>query len=108
MLQYIANVMSGIRLIRVVIYRTHFSLGTEVIYDGTAMGNTVYNTNFGGAIGLGGLGDNTNMDLNVFNQACNNIWSGHVGYNRSSALLLTNTICHTSCHTSCHSSRGRR
>lgn len=107
-LRYVANAFSGIRTCRVLIYRTHYSLGSQLISDTTAVGNTVYGVDFASAANLGGLTEGTNMDLAVFNAACNALKARYDAVCRNSPLTLTNTICHTSCHTSCHSSRGRR
>ncbi|QTH80265.1 hypothetical protein PA10_00065 [Pseudomonas phage pPa_SNUABM_DT01] len=107
-LRYVANLFSGIRTCRVLIWRTHYAVGQELIFDVTAVGHTVYGVDFASGANLGALTEGTNMDLNVYNNACNALLSAYQNACRAQVLTLQNTICHTSCHTSCHSARGRR
>lgn len=107
-LRAIANNFGGIRTTRIVIYMATDGAATP-IYDGTAVANTIYGVgDFAAQANLSMVAQNTDMDLNVYNTACNALWSAYVANCRNQVLTLTNTICHTSCHTSCHSSRGRR
>lgn len=103
------NAFAAIRLVRIVIYYSHFQQGNIVQYDGTAVANTIYSVgDIASSVPMPGLSINAEMlEENI--QACsNNLANSYLANARSNPLLLTNTVCHTSCHTSCHSSRGRR
>lgn len=104
-----ANLFGGIRNTRIVIYRSHYQLGSQVIYDGTAIANTNYKVgNFAAQSPMASLRDNVEMDLATLNVNLDELWNYYVANCRSAAQTLTNTICHTSCHGNCHCARGRR
>lgn len=106
-LKYVANLFGGIRTTRIVIYMSHYSLGQTVVSDQTAVAHTIYSVAFSNNVAMPFAAGN-DMNIDVFNDACNRLYNQYVASARNNVVTLTNTICHTSCHTSCHSSRGRR
>ncbi|MNZ21805.1 hypothetical protein D3C78_388860 [compost metagenome] len=108
--RYFANLFGGIKWVRILIYRSHYSLGSELIYDGQAIANTIYGSaDYGSAAPLASLRDDVEMNLDVLNANLDELWNYYVAYCRSgNTMNLQNTICHTSCHVNCHCSRGRR
>lgn len=108
-LKWFANIFGAIRLTRILIYRTHYQVGSQLIYDGTAVAHTIYGVgDFAAAAPMASLRDDTDMDLGVVQASADELWNYYVAYCRSSPLTLQNTICHTSCHSNCHCARGRR
>ena len=108
-LRNFANLFGGIRSTRILIYRSHYQVGSQLIYDGTAVANTNYKVgDFAAASPMTTLRDNVEMDLNVLNANLDELWNYYVAYCRNSSQTLSNTICHTSCHGNCHCARGRR
>ncbi|MNB72853.1 hypothetical protein D3C87_1193800 [compost metagenome] len=108
-LRWFANVFGGIRLTRILIYRSHYVVGLELIYDGTAMANTIYGVgDFAAAAPLGTLYGQAPLDMSNIQSNCDELWNYYYAYCRASAIQVSNTICHTSCHSNCHCARGRR
>lgn len=106
-LRYVSNFFGAIRTTRIIIYMSHYSLGQTVVSDQTAVANLSLAAAFSNNVAMP-FGNNSEMDLTVFNQACDAIYNSYVATCRNQTQTLTNTICHTSCHSSCHSNRGRR
>lgn len=102
-----ANVFSGVRLTRIVIYLST-SAGPVVQFDGTAIASTIYTFDYGSAIPLPGIANLNDITENNIRDCTYNMINYYHAYCRNQVLTLTNTVCHSSCHTSCHSSRGRR
>ena len=108
-LRNFANLFGGIRSTRILIYRTHYTAGNQLIYDGTAIANTNYKVgDFASSAPMTTLRDNVEMDLNTLNANLDELWNYYVTRCRNTTQTLSNTICHTSCHGNCHCARGRR
>lgn len=107
--RWFANVFGGIRLMRILIYRSHYQVGTELIYDGTAVAHTIYGVgDFAANAPLSTLNPGYELDLSNVSASCDELWNYYYAYCRASAITVSNTICHTSCHSNCHCARGRR
>lgn len=107
-LKYVTNLFGSIRNTRIVIYRSHYSLGQKVVSDQTAVANVVaYVPEFANNVAMP-FANGNEMNLADFDKACEDLWVAYALSTRFTTLTLTNTICHTSCHSSCHSNRGRR
>ncbi|MCY1272365.1 hypothetical protein D9M68_17620 [compost metagenome] len=106
-LKYVANFFGSIRTTRIVIYRSHYSVGQTLVSDQTAVAWINYPIAFSNNVAMG-FADGNDMDLDVFNNACNALYNTYYANCRAQVATLTRTICHTSCHSSCHSNRGRR
>ncbi len=106
-LKHVSNLFAGVRRTRIVIYRTHYSLGSTVDSDQTAVAWVNSPVPFSAPVGMS-FSNGANMDLNEFNNSCQALYNAYVAACRNSLLTLTNTICHTSCHSNCHAARGRR
>lgn len=108
-LRWFANIFGGIRAMRILIYRTHYQLGNQLIYDGTAVAHSIYGVgDFASAAPLAPLNKNIALDLSDLQASCDELWNYYVAYCRNSAVTVSNVICHTSCHSNCHCARGRR
>jgi len=108
-LRSFANIFAAIRRTRIVIYRTHHQLGSEVIYDGTAVAHTAYSVGaFANGVPVSAVRNGVTMDLGMLNDSIDELYSAYVSNCRNTTLDLTNTVCHSSCHSNCHTARGRR
>lgn len=108
-LRTFANNFARIRRTRIVIYRTHYQLGSTVDYDGTAVAHTATSAGaFANNVPVSGLRPGVEMDINTLNASIDELYNAYVASARNTTLTLTNTICHSSCHSNCHSARGRR
>lgn len=108
-LRWFANIFGGIRLMRILIYRSHYQLGNQLIYDGTAVAHTIYGVgDFAAAAPLGTLYKGAPLDMSNFQANCDELWNYYNAYCRASPVTVSNVICHTSCHSNCHCARGRR
>jgi hypothetical protein len=105
MFRYIAQSMSGIRLVRIQIHRT----GQGLIQDDTAVANTIYGTgDFASAAHLGSMVNGATMHIWGVSNDLDDLYNRYHQTARVNPLLLSNTICHVSCHVNCHCARGRR
>jgi len=112
-LRAFANNWGGVRLTRILIYRTKsgYSSGNGDIleYDGTAVANTAYGVgNFAASAAMSTMRDGVDMDLAGLQTALDDLWNTYVAYARNNTATLSRVICHTSCHSNCHCARGRR
>lgn len=108
-LRNFANTFGNIRLMRILIYRSHYVVGQELIYDGTAVANSVYGVgDFASAAPLAPIVGGAPMSLSQFQASCDQLWNYYNAYCRASPVTVSNVICHTSCHSNCHCARGRR
>lgn len=108
-LRWFANIFGGIRLMRILIYRSHYVVGQELIYDGTAVAHTIYGVgDFAANAPLGTLYHGAPLDLSNVQSSCDELWNYYNAYCRASPVTVSNVICHTSCHSNCHCARGRR
>lgn len=108
-LRSFANAFAAIRRTRIVIYRTHYQLGNEVIYDDTAIAHTAYSAGaFANNVPVSALRAGVEMDLGTLNASIDELYNAYVAACRNTTLTLTNTVCHSSCHSNCHCARGRR
>lgn len=106
-LRYVSNLFAGVRLTRIIIYRSHDSLGATVVSDQTAVAWVKAPAYFSHNAPMS-FSKGANMHLNKFDQSCEALYNAYVAACRTTPLKLTNTICHTSCHGNCHTARGRR
>lgn len=108
-LRSFANVFAAIRRTRIVIYRTHYQLGNEVIYDGTAVAHTAYPVGaFADGVPVSAVRNGVTMDLGALNESIDELYTAYASNCRTTTLDLTHTVCHSSCHGNCHCARGRR
>lgn len=107
LLRYMSNLFAGVRLTRIIIYRSHDTLGATVVSDQTAVAWVKYPAYFSGNVPMS-FSKGATMYLNKFDQSCRALYNAYVAACRTTPLTLTNTICHTSCHGNCHTARGRR
>jgi hypothetical protein len=108
-INYMANAFAGIRRCRIMIYRTHFQLGTQLQYDNTAVGNTSYPAgDFASGAPKPGIGNQVTLSQSMIDASITNLINAYNAMCRNTTLTLTNTVCHVSCHSNCHCARGRR
>lgn len=108
-LRSFANGFAAIRRTRIVIYRTHYKAGNQVIYDGTAVAHTAYSVGaYANGVPVSALRAGVEMDINTLRTSIDELYNQYVASARNTTLTLTNTICHSSCHSNCHCARGRR
>ena len=108
-INYMANAFAGIRRCRIMIYKTHYQVGSQLQYDNTAIGNTAYSAgDYASGAPKPGIGNQVTLSQSMIDQTINNLTSAYNAACRNTTLTLTNTVCHTSCHSNCHCARGRR